>query len=180
MINNGPELWSKLLEEAPEGSVLMGGAVVDWAFGAGLKPKDFDLWIPYIPGYIPKVDGWHRLVHHTDMEQYAADPGQPVSIGSVNTYLRDGPNHSVLKIQVIGVLGDDPKSQFSKFDHSLTLGSFSENGLFVHKMVYDSINTKTVTCINNSKPVVSLERAMGKVIRYCPATWTEWIFTGFE
>lgn len=184
MINNGPEIWSKLLDEAPEGSILMGGAVVDWAFHPDIIPNDFDLWMPYEVGYTPEIAGWHLIKAHgfDHINQYMHDGHHQTTVGSVNTYLRDHPNNpnQVIKIQIMGVMDQDPKSQFSKFDHSLTLGSFSDQGLFVHKMVYDSFNIKTVVCTNGSKPEVSLKRAKKKVKKYCPVTYDEWIFIGFE
>ncbi len=53
------QLWSQLLSEAPTGSVLMGGAVVDALLE--LEPKDYDIFHPYKLG-LPKVPGYWQLI----------------------------------------------------------------------------------------------------------------------
>lgn len=177
---NSPELWLKLLNEAPKGSVLMGGAIVD--FMLGIEPKDYDIFHHYQPG-MPEVPNYWKFIEmdYNDpvkIAEHQADYG-PLGngnpIGSVYNYDAGG-----LKVQMIGITYADPRDYFSKFDHTLTLGSFSENGLFVHSKVFESIITKTVTCTNDSRPLMSLARAQAKVARFDPSNFEFWAFEGFN
>lgn len=181
MINkNGPKFWSQLLEEAPEGSILMGGAVIDWVHHSSLVPHDFDIWCPNLGDGVPMIDGWQH-VNSNFGEDYMGMPhlDQPALINAVHTYSHSFNDYQHCKVQLMSVINNDPASAFSKFDHTLTLGSFSETGLFVHSMVYESFETKTVTCINQSDPYKSKLRALSKVKRYVPAKWGEWKFIDF-
>ena len=45
---NSPQLWDKLLQAAPKGSALMGGAIIDYLLG--IPVKDYDIFYTYHPG----------------------------------------------------------------------------------------------------------------------------------
>lgn len=184
-MDNGPKLWSDLIKQAPPGSVLMGGAVVDYI--VGVEPKDFDIFHTYKvgpvqglpPWWVPTEANFNDPVwvekHQELYKQGIGDNGQHM-IGSVYEYMVDG----LYKVQLIGVMHVDPKMHFRTFDHTLTLGRYSKNGMWVHGKVFGSIETKSVEYISKDKhPDAvsrSLKRAMSKVERY---GWLNPLFTGF-
>jgi hypothetical protein len=173
-MQNGPKLWAHLLFDAPKGSVLMGGAIVDYL--AGVTPKDYDIFHTYHVGE-PHVPPWWKKTeaHFNDPNWAEAHQDQYLQglnanggklIGSVYEYLVDGK----YRVQLIGVNYADPKQHFHNFDHSLTLGRFSQNGLWIHKIVFESLETETVTYVSKNKDpktvARSLKRATDKAMTY--------------
>jgi hypothetical protein len=181
---NCPELWSQLLSEAPKGSVIMGGAIVDWV--AGIQPKDIDIFHTYqvgtpdVPAHWQYIEmDWNDPVKKAAHEQeYQLDAeGKHNSIGSVYEYKVNG-----YTVQMIGVHYDDPREQFKKFDHSLTLGSFSDNGLFIHTDVFSSLQDKTVHYygkVGDNRAARSFSRALKKINRIDHGNMNAWAFKGF-
>ena len=181
---NGPKLWQKLLDSAPKGAIIMGGAVVDYVLD--VEPKDFDIFFTDRPGALAVIPaGWQlteqdfnnpvwRAEHH---EQYlqGVDGDGNMPIVTINEYLVD-----VRLVQMIGVHYPNPRQHFRNFDHSMTLAYFSEKGLFVSRKVFESIATKTITYVStNQDPIAkakSLARAKKKAARY----GGNWSFIGFE
>lgn len=186
---NNPELWRQLLQQAPKGSVLMGGAVVD--FMCGIQPKDYDIFYRYHPG-MPEVsvnwmfvemdynDPVQLKQHNADYQQL--NNGQPNPIGAVYNY-KVPSVEGVLDVQMIGVQYQDPKDHFQNFDHTLTLGSYSETGMFVHEKVFESLATKTITYIGKDNPKAKMRsrnRALEKASRIDPNGWMNWNTPNFE
>ena len=66
-MNNSPALWEKLLKQAPKGSVLMGGAIVDYLIG--IPVNDYDIFYTYKPG-----QGFVLPVTWVMSEAYFNDP----------------------------------------------------------------------------------------------------------
>jgi len=160
-MDNGPKLWANLIKEAPKGSILMGGAVVDYI--AGVKPKDYDIFHIYKEGQ-PILPPWWKFqppvdidIHH---EEYIAveNPKGTHPIGSIYNYLV----YDKYKVQLIGVFYDDPKSHFKNFDHSLTLGRWSQNGLFIHEKVFQSLEDKAIEYVSKNKSAKAIARSMDR------------------
>lgn len=179
---NRPRNWNKLLKAAPQGSVLMGGAIRDWLVDR--EAKDFDIFHTYEFG-VPQIDGW-VYKENPDLEAHQAeydigDPNGP--IGSVYDYevliVDDFWGPRSVKVQLIGVIYDDPTKHFGSFDHTLTLGLYSKHGLYVDQRMFDSFNTKSVTCTNNSKPEKSLLRAKKAVAKISLEGAEDWNYLGF-
>jgi hypothetical protein len=181
---NGPKLWKKLLSESPKGSVLMGGAVVDYA--ADVEPKDYDIFYKYVFGPPNVPENWFPVVHDLGNDEgqaeHAFDYAQGADehgnnpIGAVYNYIVD----NTYKVQLVGVLYEDPKQHFRNFDHSLTLGYFSQRGLFVHRKVFESFDKKIVEYVGKDKSpqarAKSLFRAHAKTVRY----GGDWNYLGFQ
>lgn len=175
-MSNGPKLWTKLLNESGFGNktLIMGGAIVDYA--ANVEPKDYDIFHQYSPGQpelpanwkMTKVDfndeGW--IEEHKELYAQGLDEQGNAPIGSVYEYLVDGEH----LVQLIGVHYDDPKKHFKNFDHTLTLGWFSAKGLFVHRKVFQSFDTRTVEYIGKDQTAASKAksyvRAIKKTMKY--------------
>lgn len=188
---NKTATWNKLLEAAPAGSVLMGGAIRDWTLDR--EAKDYDIFYPYyIPGIL-EIPDW-KYIPNPDAEAHQAeyDIGagidnqlNPIAIVSdyevpIGSYALT-PDGLVIpatvKVQLIGVHYDDPTEHFKNFDHTLTLGMYGKYGLCIDKRMFDSFHNKTVTCTNSAKPEKSLARAQSVVKRL----WGEqhWNYLGF-
>lgn len=168
-----------LLSEAPKGSVLMGGAIIDAV--AGYQPKDFDIFHSYHVGEPEVPANWVKtaadfndpvwiIQHNKDYMQGLGEEGQKV-IGSVYEYVVA----KAWTVQLIGVNYADPNEHFKNFDHSLTLGRFSKSGMFVHKKVFESLENNTVEYVSkNYSPAArhrSRDRAVAKTKRY-GGIWT--------
>jgi len=171
---NGPKLWMKLISEAPKNSVLMGGAVVDYAYSVHLQPKDYDIFYTYQVGLPVLPPNWVKLDQDNQNEY---EQGNGNHIGSVYDYLVDG----VYRIQLIGVHFIDPKQHFKSFDHSLTLGVFSNKGMFIHRKAFESVQNETIEYISKNKEpkavAKSLARAQKKADKY---GWLNPQFKGFD
>lgn len=172
-------VWLDLLSQAPKGSILMGGAVID--FIAGYQPKDFDIFHSYELGEPIVPDNWVKTAvdyndpvwivqHNKDYMQGLGEQGQKV-IGSVYEYLVD----EIYLVQLIGVNYADPNEHFKNFDHSLTLGRFNKSGMFVHKKVFESLENNTIQYVSKNKSQAarhrSRDRALAKTNRY-GGNWT--------
>lgn len=185
-MNNGPKLWNKLLNESPAGSVLMGGAIIDWHLGH--RAKDYDIFHTYKIGE-PKIPpNWKMTVNFNDpgwaeahQNEYlqGVDDNNNNTIGSIYEYLVDG----VHKVQLIGVNYDKPEMHFKNFDHSLTLGRYTKNGLFIHRKVFDSIHNHVVQYVSKNHDPKAIERsfnrAKAKTKRYSGGHEGNWQFKGF-
>lgn len=192
-MNNGPKVWNQLLAGSPEGSVIMGGAVVDYMASNYLlgntQPKDFDIFHTYHPGKPDVNPIWEYVpMNYNDEVQadiHKLDYGDDNKIGSVYNYEVVVPSifggHEIVRVQMIGVHYEDPKEHLQNFDHSLTLGSYSENGLFVHQKVFESFMNKEVTYIRKEPDEThkSYLRAWQKITRYDPNGLNDWVFKGF-
>lgn len=189
-MNNGPKLWNKLLAESPAGSVLMGGAIIDWHLGH--EAKDYDIFHTYkvgLPFNGAAPIGWKLTDANFNNEDWAAQHQneylQGVNennnhiIGSVYEYLVDGKH----KVQLIGVHYPDPKTHFMNFDHSLTLGRYSKTGLFIHKKVFDTIHSRVVQYVSKNHDPEAVERsfnrAKAKTKKYSGGHEGNWGFNGF-
>lgn len=188
---NGPNLWSKLLHEAPEGSAIMGGAIVDWAWSERFykvkEPKDIDIFhtyrhgMPVVPNYwkfleMDYNDPIKKAAH--DAEYLLKQDGGHGEIGSVYDYDL-GDYH----VQLIGVHYADPRQYIAKFDHSLTLGMFSKDGLCIHANVFESFKNKTVTYLGkpgDNGSTKAIVRALNKIQRLDPVNVGAWEFAGFD
>lgn len=192
-MNNGPKVWNQLLAGSPEGSVIMGGAIVDYMasqyFIGDTNPKDFDIFHTYHVG-MPDVSAMWEYVpmNYNDKVQallHKMDYGEDKKIGSVYNYNVVVPGifggNQIVRIQMIGVHYEDPKDHFQNFDHTLTLGSYSENGLFIHQKVFESLTNKEVTYLRKEPDAGSKSwlRASNKVVRYNPGNLDSWVFKGF-
>ncbi len=182
---NGFKLWEKILDGSPKGSVIMGGAIVDSA--VGIEPKDIDVFYSYVPGSAPLVPAdwtptdanfndpaWMKEHEQQYLQGVGGNGNNPIS--SVVEYLVDG--H---RVQMIGVNYHDPRTHFLNFDHSLTLAHFSKRGYFIHRKVFESFDTDTVTYVSKNKAAdakaKSLVRAKNKIARYGGNNWN---FIGFD
>lgn len=178
-MKNGPKLWTKLLNEAPKGSVLMGGAVVD--FNYGHEAIDYDIFHEYKVG-MPIVPVNWKFIEGNYNEEYKqglkADGNH--AIGSVYNYIVDG-EHTV---QLVGVHYHDPIHHFYNFDHSLTLGRFTKSGMFIHAEVFRAMQTHEVRYLSKNKNpeaiAKSLARARKKTTRYSGGHEGHWTFKGFQ
>lgn len=185
-MNNGPKLWNKLLDEAPKGSLLMGGAVIDWHLGH--EAKDYDIFHTYKIGE-PNIPGNWSLIQNYQEPNWADaheneylqgnDEHNNNPISSVYEYIVDG----IHKVQLIGVNYDDPSVHFKNFDHSLTLGKYSKTGLFIHKKVFDSIHSHVVEYVSKNKTAKAVARsflrARTKTKKYSGGQDGNWAYKGF-
>lgn len=187
---NGHQLWEYLLNQSPEGAVLMGGAIVDTF--ASIKVNDFDIFYTYIPGI--KQPNWEPpanwkltdqdfndpewLAEHQEKYLQGVDKNGDHPISVVSEYLVD----NLYTVQLIGVNYDNPLLHFKNFDHSLTLGYFSTKGYYLSRRVIDSCAQKTITYLSKNKDPAakarSFERAAYKAARY--GDNGEWKFIGFD
>lgn len=184
-MNNSWKLWNKLLGESPKGAVLMGGAVVDWA--CGHKPKDFDIFYTYKPGLLDNLPpNWKMtkadfndpawVAQHDAWYQQGIDANGENPILSVIEYMVDGQH----LVQLIGVKYPDPKTHFLNFDHSLTLGCYSKNGLFVHREVYKSLENHQVRYVSKNKTLEARARSLLRAQRKTQRYGNQWSFIGFD
>lgn len=187
-MNNSPALWDKLLAQAPKGSVLMGGAVVD--FLLNLPVNDFDIFYTYHPGmgfvlpgnWVPTEANFNDPVwaeQHQEMYLQGVGEGGLNPISVVYEYMVDG----VHKVQMIGVNYDKPIKHMANFDHSLTLASYDAKGLFVSKKVFQSYDSKVIEYVSKNKEHKAVVKSMGraqKKIQKMPDGVFEWKFKGFE
>jgi hypothetical protein len=184
-MKNGPKLWADLIKQAPKGSVLMGGAIVDYLMG--VTPKDYDIFHTYKAGPVKVPPWWVPTEANFNDPVWAAQhqelylQGQGEfggnKIGSVYEYLVDGE----YKVQLIGVNYEDPKQHFHNFDHSLTLGRYSKNGLWIHDLVFKSMEDEMVQYVSKNKFPKAVERslirAQKKTDRY---GWPNPMYIGFK
>jgi len=161
-MNNGPKLWADLIKQAPKGSVLMGGAVVDYLMG--VIPKDYDIFHTYKEGMPKNLPPWWKYLEVVDEEAHGEEyfegqnPDGNHSIGSIYNYLV---SHKY-RVQLIGVFYDDPKEHFKNFDHSLTLGRYTQNGLFIHDKVFRSIEGEYIEYVSKNKSAKAIARSMDR------------------
>lgn len=195
---NGPEIWNKLLEVAPKGSVLMGGAVRDYILYK--EPKDYDIFYPHTIG-LPEIPGWtykenpDQVAHQAEYdimqepgEGIQLKPNSPIAavwdyevvIGKKYDVGTWGYKDLIAKVQLIGLHYDKVTKHFKNFDHTLTLGMYRrENGMFVDSRLFESIYNETVTCTNNARPEKALARAKSVVQRINPNGAEFWNYQGF-
>jgi len=185
MINN-PQTWNTLLEKAPPGAVLMGGAVRDYLLNQ--EAKDYDIFHTYQYG-IPEIPGWKYIPREVVAGEVHPDydivvDGQPNPIGSVYDYdvliKNDGEIlPKKIRVQLVGVHYADPTEHFKHFDHTLTLALYGSKGMIVDRRLFNSIHNKVVTCTNKAKPLKSLNRAISVINRIDPKKADAWIYQGF-
>lgn len=172
MIVNGPELWRKILAGAPAGSVIMGGAIVDYVLG--IQPKDFDVYCP-IDAPFPLGTTWKLAGNPADYKEYQ-DVDFPIK--SICNYTDHG-----VKIQLMQTYSNDPTKVFKHFDHSLTKGLYSKKGIFVSDCVYKTLETGEVRFVGKTESVEkrykSLLRAHAKIAKYDPQGFDNWKFINF-
>lgn len=189
---NNPKVWDQLLAGSPEGSVLMGGAVVDYIASMYMvgetQPKDYDIFHRYTPGMPDVSPAWeyiemdynnpHMLAKHD--ADYLDHEGQIGSVYNFDVLVDDGFEYGKVRVQMIGVNYADPRDHFPNFDHSLTLGSYSDNGLFVHSKVFESLRNKTIEYVSKLpyKPK-SWTRAAHKALRYDAMNFAKWKYINF-
>lgn len=171
MMNNGPKLWNKLLAEAPtKEPVLMGGAVIDYEFG--YKVNDYDIFFSYIPAILFNLPpNWKMtdadfndpvwLAEHEAHYLQGIEGNGDHPISSVHEYLVDGE----YKVQLIGVKYADPAEHFKNFDHSLTLGRYTKNGMFVHRKAFDSVENQVVEYVSNNHSIAAVTRSINRVYK---------------
>lgn len=187
MMVNSPKLWDKLLAAAPKGSALMGGAIIDYLLG--IVPHDFDIFYTYKPGMQHIFPGnWVQtavnfndpvwIKEHAEMYLQGIDEHGNPPISSVTEYMVDDEH----KVQMVGVHYDDPLKHFQNFDHSLTLATYNNRGMFVHKKVFQSKENHTITYVSKNKEIgavnKSLIRAQAKIARL-PLDGHGWELKGF-
>lgn len=187
MVNN-PALWDKLLADAPQGSALMGGAIIDYLLG--IPVHDYDIFYTYKPGpglqlpvtWVPTEADFNNpefVKAHEEMYLQGIDEqgNHPISI--VQEYLVDGEH----KVQMIGVNYANPLKHLQNFDHSLTLASYNNKGMFVHKKVFQSKETQTITYVSKNKEIGAVNksfiRANKKIARF-PQVGVGWKLKGFD
>lgn len=187
-MNNSPKLWMKLLAESPKGSVLMGGAVVDYAMFK--QPKDYDIWCTYNPmnPWIPPANWtltnmdfnnpeWVKEHEEQYLQGVAADGLKPIA--AVNEYLVDNEH----LVQIIAVHYANPADHFQNFDHSFTLGRFTKSGMFIHRKVFEARDSGIIEYVSKNKHpeamFKSLKRAHAKANKYDHWGHHEWKFKGF-
>lgn len=180
---NSPKLWNKLLEEAPESSVLMGGAILDHLFHK--EAHDYDIFHTYKIGDIVVPGNWKITEAHFNDLAWAEEHQQLYlqgvneagnnPIGSVYEYLVDGEH----KVQLIGVLYNEPAKHMANFDHSLTLCRYSKSGMFIHRKVLESVDDGVIRYVSKNKTLEhrlrSIKRAQAKALKL----GGEWKFEGF-
>lgn len=182
---NSPTTWDEILDKAPDGSILMGGAVRDYALAQ--EAKDYDVFHPYKFGVgIPEVPGWKYLPRDPNdegkhQEDYDIEGinGQPNPISSVYDYdvvLKSG---HIVRVQLIGLHYENPKMHFKNFDHTLTLAAYTDNGMFLDRRLLRSFDEKNVLLINNANPEKSLQRAKKVIERIDPHGAPNWTYQGF-
>lgn len=182
MMQNGPKLWAKLLDESPKGSVLMGGACIDWMLGH--EAKDYDIFHTYKVGEpfngAPPI-GWKKTdVHfndpvwakaHQELYLQGGVEGHANPIGSVYEFMVDGEH----KVQLIGVHYENPAQHMKNFDHTLTLARWSKNGMFTHRKAYETFDTHIIEYVSKDKSAEarsrSIWRAMNKIEKYGDDDW---------
>ena len=178
---NKPDLWNALLKDAPAGSVLMGGAIRDFYWG--YEAKDYDIFYRYKPG-VPEIEGWKYIPREPPVE--GIDPEYDIQalngtnpIGCVYDYDVSIADH-IHRVQLVGVHYTNPMDHFANFDHSLTLGIWDKQGLFLHKKLVMSFENKTVECLNHSNPQKSMARATAVIKRLSPYGGVDhWKFLNF-
>lgn len=182
---NDQKLWSSLLKQSPKDSILMGGAIVDCI--AGVKPKDYDIFYPYkFPNKWDKPNNWKLtdadfndpewVKEHDAWYAQGEDAAGQQTIASVIEYLVDG-QHTV---QLIGVWYDDAREHLKNFDHSLTLGYYSDSrGLFVHPKVFKSFDDHIITYVNKNQKQEQKDRSFIRALKKADKYGGEWIYSGF-
>lgn len=173
MIVNNPRTWNQLLNKAPEGAILMGGAIRD--FLGNFEAKDYDIFYSYTwPFSPPIIPGW---IYRPRLDKaYGAEWGNSIAaVWDYETLIENTP----IKIQLVGVMYDDPLKQINNFDHTLTLGVYGPGGMYVDSRLFQSIFNKTVTCTNNNKPDKSLIRAQNAVKKIDQHGADNWTYQGF-
>lgn len=182
-MQNDYNLWDKLLSEAPKRSVLMGGAPIDAL--VGLEPKDYDIFHEYRVGEPNVPNNWKMTnINFNDPvwvaehnEHYLqGDNGAHKVIGSVYEYMVDGK----YKVQLIGVYYKNPAEHLKNFDHSLTLARYTKRGLFIHRKVFETLDTRIIEYVGKNKSAEakekSLKRAMLKALKFGGG----WDFKNFD
>lgn len=189
-MNNGPKVWNRLLNSCPDNSLVMGGAVIDWWLGH--KPNDIDIFYPYKHGGGPFAitpPGWVLsdadfndpvwVAEHDAQYMQGVDKNGDHPICVVTEYIVDGD----LKVQMIAVNYKNAAEHFKNFDHTLTLGRYSKNGLFIHRKVFETMATHVVQYVSKDRSALSivrsLERAKKKTTKYSGGHEGDWDFEGF-
>jgi hypothetical protein len=161
----------------------MGGAIVDSLVGA--VPKDYDIFCTKRVGWnIPQ--NW-KYIKPENADQIKARQAEydienkqglnPIKeVNDFDVELDD----KIIRVQLIYVDYDDARKHLKNFDHTLTLAWFSKNGVYIHRKVFESLNTKTVTLLNNKKPEKSKLRALKKIEKLDPEGKDNWKLIGWE
>lgn len=164
-MNNSPELWDKLIKAAPKGSVLMGGAIIDYLLGIAVN--DYDIFYPYKPGqgFIVPIT-WKLteadfndpiwIKEHEEAYLQGVDENGFNPIATVYEYLVEGEH----KVQLIGVHYEKAITHLKNFDHSLTLASYDSKGMFVHKKVFESKFKQTITYVSKNTDANAVLKSM--------------------
>lgn len=181
MMWNKPAIWDELLKAAPKGSVLMGGAVRDFYWG--YEAKDYDIFYSYKPG-LPEIEGWKYVPKddfppdgpHPDYDIAALNGTNP--IGCVYDY-EVNYHGKVLKVQLVGVHYANPLDHFANFDHSLTLGIYDNQGMFLHKKLVHALENKEVELLNPANSPKSMARATSVIKRIDPYGALNWKYLNF-
>jgi hypothetical protein len=185
-MNNSPALWDKLLKQVPKGSALMGGAVVDYLLG--LPVNDYDIFYTYKPGQGHIFPGnWQMseayfndpvwIKQHEEMYMQGVDEFGNHPISSVVEYLVDGEH----KVQMIGVNYLDPLKHLKNFDHSLTLASYDAKGMFVHKKVFQSYESKIIEYVSKNLAADAVQKSLMRAHKKAAKIGIEhdWQYKGF-
>lgn len=133
---NGPALWQMILDKAPEGAIIAGGAIRDYFLG--YQPKDIDIFLPSDAWQMPV--GFHSITDSDERaEEYEAVPNiDIVAKGEIAGYLVDyigiNPNDISRGRQLVqgfdfgisrcwfdGSLHDTPEAYMDRVNFTVTL-----------------------------------------------------------
>lgn len=178
-ILNNPGTWDELLDVAPFGSILAGGAIVDFVMDH--DAKDYDIFHHYKLGMPVTPASWVYVEPGPDHDEDYVQNEAGVNvgkIGSVYNYDVTVDGDAIVRVQMIGVMME-PTHYMKTFDHSLCLGAYTQDGLTVHKQVFQSLKNQQVFCLSDYNKPKSLERALRKVKKYDPDGYANWAFINF-
>lgn len=161
-MNNGPELWDKILSHFPEGSIIAGGAIRDYILG--VEPKDFDVFGSYST-YNQEVEGMEHLTQNTN-DEHAEEYNAMREIAIVMKGEIEG-----VKVDYIGHHLEDPVQVIEAFDTGINqvfYASPQEGGLFPGGMLYkkkafvEDMTNNTVTVLRGDR----IERTKARFERF--------------
>ena len=148
-LENGPELWEKILSHFPEGSVIAGGAVRDYVLG--VEPKDIDVFTSY-QDYNVEVEGMKHL--DLDSDDHAEEYLKMREIAIVMKGEIEG-----WPVDYVGMHFDDPVKMIEAFDTGISQAMFipsdgkllPTSALYKKKAFIDDVENKTVTVLNGDR-----------------------------
>jgi hypothetical protein len=183
MIINNPSTWAELLQFCPKNSILAGGAIRDWLVGQ--EPKDYDIFYSYFPGIPITNNNWlyqeivDPVAHAAEYQPVDGEPNK--KIGAVYNYEVILSGGFFVQVQMVGVHYPNPKEHCKTFDHTLTLGRFGlESGLAISPLLFESLRTRTVTCLDPLRKEKSFLRATTAVERIDPDHIDLWTYKNFN